>query len=95
MEGSVLCLLRNLYYKVVESINVKSYCFIFLAGTHGTDSNCSSAFRDFRMQARTRYAHLYHYLRSHLHFCHLPSSTSTILDLPGWPMSCKMFSQTN
>ena len=42
MEGSVLCLLRNLYYKVVESINAQSYCIIFSAGTCGTDINCSS-----------------------------------------------------
>ena len=94
MEGSVLCLLRNLYYKVVESINVKSYCIIFSAGTRGTDISCSSEFRDFRRQARTRYAHFYHCLRSHLHLCHLPRPTSTILNLPGWCMSCKMFSQT-
>lgn len=94
MEGRVLCLLRNLYYKV-EIHLCKVLLLYILSRDLWDDINCSSEFSGFRRQTRTRYAHFYHCLRSHLHFCHLPSPTSTMLDLPGWCMSYTMFSQTN
>lgn len=56
MEGRVLCLLRNLYYKV-EIHLCKVLLLYILSRDLWDDINCSSEFSGFRRQTRTRYAH--------------------------------------